>query len=104
MSSLSNVYIKKETLEVLLKTLNAKGEKGISIDISINEQANDYGQNLSAYVSQSKEDRDVKKPRYYVGNGKCFWTDGVIKVAYKKTEVHTAEVIDNKSEDSDLPF
>lgn len=104
MSSLSNVYIKKETLEVLLKTLNAKGEKGISIDISINEQSNDYGQNLSAYVSQSKEDRDAKKTRYYVGNGKCFWTDGVIKIAEKKTEVHNAEVIDNKSDDSDLPF
>lgn len=104
MSSLSNVYIKKETLEVLLKTLNAKGEKGISIDISINEQANDYGQNLSAYVSQSKEDREAKKPRYYVGNGKCFWTDGTIEVAKKKEEVHTAEVIDSKAEKNDLPF
>jgi hypothetical protein len=104
MGSLSNVYIKKETLEVLLKTLNAKDEKGISIDISINETSNDYGQNLSAYVSQTKEQREAKTPRYYVGNGKCFWTDGIIKVAEKKTEVHTAEVIDNKAETNDLPF
>jgi len=105
MSSLSNVYIKKETLEVLLKTLNAKGEKGISIDISIGEQSNDYGQNLSAYVSQSKEEREAKKQRYYIGNGKCFWTDGKIEVAKKKEEVHTAEVINDKSEEQDdLPF
>ena len=104
MSSLSNVYIKKETLEVLLKTLSAKGEKGISIDISINETSNDYGQNLSAYVSQTKEQRDAKTPRYYIGNGKCFWTDGVIKVAEKKAEVHNAEVIDSKAENNDLPF
>jgi len=104
MSSLSNVYIKKETLEVLLKTLNAKGEKGISIDISISEQSNDYGQNLSAYVSQSKEDREAKKNRYYVGNGKCFWTDGTIEVA-KKKEVHNAEPMSGAEEEKDdLPF
>jgi hypothetical protein len=102
MSSLSNVYIKKETLEVLLKTLNTKGENGISIDISINETSNDYGQNLSAYVSQTKEQREAKTPRYYVGNGKCFWTDGVIKVAEKKVEVHTATPIAEST--TDLPF
>jgi len=104
MSSLSNVYIKKETLEFLLKTLNAKGEKGISIDISINEQSNDYGQNLSAYVSQSKEEREAKKQRFYVGNGKCFWTDGHIEVAKKKEEVHTATPISSNDVHDDLPF
>lgn len=102
MSSLSNVYIKKETLEVLLKTLVSKDEKGISIDISINEDSNDYGQNLSAYVSQTKEQRDEKKPRYYVGNGKCFWTDGKISVA-KKKEVHEATPIANEASD-EMPF
>jgi hypothetical protein len=99
MGSLSNVYIKKETLEVLLKTLNAKNEKGISIDISINETSNDYGQNLSAYVSQTKEQREAKTPRYYVGNGKCFWTDGVIKTA-DKVEAQTT----SKAVEQDLPF
>jgi hypothetical protein len=104
MGSLSNVYIKKETLEVLLKTIEAKGEKGVSIDISINETSNDYGQNLSAYVSQTKEQRESKTPRYYVGNGKCFWTDGVIKVAEKKAEVHNAVPIPQATPTDDLPF
>ena len=92
MSSLSNIYVKIETLETLLATLKAKGEKGISIDFSINDESNQYGQNISAYVSQTKEQREAKTARFYVGNGKCFWTDGKINVA-KKEEVHTAEVI-----------
>ncbi len=93
MSSLSNIYIKIETLETLLSTLKAKGEKGISIDFSINNDTNAYGQNVTAYVSQTKEQREAKATRFYVGNGKCFWTDGSINIAAKKEEVHTAEVI-----------
>lgn len=103
MSSLSNIYIKVETLETLLNVVKKKGEKGISIDISINEEVNDYGQNLSAYVSQTKEQRDEKLKRFYVGNGKCFWTDGKIEVA-KKKEVHQATPIAMEDQSESLPF
>lgn len=103
MGSLSSIYIKKEVLEILLKTVNAKQEKGIELTISISEESNQYGQNLSAYVAQTKEQRDVKKDKYYVGNGKVFWTDGKINLAVKKeAEVHTAEVINN--DEDILPF
>lgn len=105
MASLSNIYIKEDVLETLLKTIKAKGEKGISIDISINDESNAYDQNVSAYVSQTKEQREAKKPRYYVGNGKCFWTDGKIEIAKKKAEnieVYNAEVVTEV--EPDLPF
>jgi hypothetical protein len=59
---------------------------------------------LSAYISQTKEQREAKTPRYYVGNGKCFWTDGVIKIAEKKAEVHTAVPIEQAAVTDDLPF
>jgi hypothetical protein len=105
MSSLSNIYIKIETLETLLSTLKAKQEKGISIDFSINNDTNEWGQNVSAYVSQTKEQREAKAQRFYVGNGKCFWTDGTINIAVKKEASNAliAEVIPNAVHD-DLPF
>lgn len=105
MASLNDLYIKKETLEVILKTIEKKGDKGISLTVSINDESNQYGQNLSAYVSQSKEDRGAKKDRFYVGNGKTFWTDGKITVAEKQQNdsvVSDAVVVDD--EDEDLPF
>jgi len=107
MGSLSSIYIKKEVLEMLLKGVTAKNEKGIELTISISDEVNNYGQNLSAYVSQSKEQREAKKEKYYAGNGKVFWTDGKITVAEKKdvnnTTVHNAEVV-NPEEENDLPF
>jgi hypothetical protein len=83
MAVLSNVYITTEKLKELLSILNQKQAKGIDLTISIQDEANTYGQNLSVFVTQSKEDRDVKKPKYYLGNGKVFWTNGTVKVIEK---------------------
>src|SRR5690606_40926039 len=97
MASLQDLYIKEETLDILLKTIRKKGEKGVSITVAINDETNQWGQNVSAYVSQSKEDREAKKDRFYVGNGKTFWTDGKISVAEKKTDnvVQDAVIVDD---------
>lgn len=106
MASLQDLYIKEETLDILLKTIRKKGEKGLSITVAINDETNQWGQNVYAYVSQSKEDREAKKDRFYVGNGKTFWTDGKIAVAEKKAEeaVQDAVVIDDDDAEDELPF
>lgn len=83
MSALASIYLKLETLETLVSTLKKKAEKGISIDVSLSDTTNEYGQNVSTYVSQTKEQREAKTLRFYTGNGKVFWTDGKITVADK---------------------
>lgn len=107
MASLSSIYIKAETLETLLNVIKRKGEKGISIDISINDETNQWGQNVSSWVSQTKEQREAKKERFYVGNGKCFWTDGTITVAKKDEPVNNsanASTDIETADEDDLPF
>ena len=84
MSSLAEVYIKKEQLEILVKACNVRNQPGISLQIGINDETNSYGQNVSVSVSQTKEEREAKKDKYYVGNGKVFYTDGKITKAEKK--------------------
>lgn len=113
MATLANIYIKLEMLETLVHVLKTKSEKGVTIDISINDTANNYGQNLSGYISQTIEQRNEKKPKYYVGNGKVVWTDGKIQTAKKQDEqpaqTHTPQASYNavhiKPEPvNDLPF
>ncbi len=84
MGALANIYFKKETLQDLLDGLNQKQEKGVSITLSMDDKTNDWGQNVSGFVSQSKEQREAKAPKFYVGNGSVFWTDGKVVVAEKK--------------------
>jgi hypothetical protein len=88
MASLAEIYIKKQTLEMLLKGVNAKNQKGIGITVAINDEGDTYGNNVSTYVAQTKEERDDKKKRYYTGNGKVFWTDGKITKAEKVETLH----------------
>lgn len=84
MGALAEFFIKKETLETMLKVVNAKNQTGISLQIGINDETNQWGQNLSVSVSQTEEERKAKKDKYYIGNGKVFWTDGKITKAEKK--------------------
>ena len=46
MSALLDLYIKVETLETLLETVKKKAEKGLSVTISIEDESNDWGQNV----------------------------------------------------------
>ena len=94
MASLTSIYIKKETLKQMLQVLEQKGENGLEVTVSQQNETNQWGQNASMFVSQTKEQRDTKTAKFYLGNGKVFWTDGVVKVA-DKVEQAKAE---------DLPF
>ena len=108
MSSLSEIYFKKETLQTMLDVLNKKNEKGLSITVSINDESNQWGQNLAAWVSQTKEQREAKKERFFVGNGRCVWNDGKITVGVKPEEQTQQQSSGSSSsdvgEESPLPF
>lgn len=102
MSSLNSIYLKKEVLEQLLAEIKKKEMAGIEITISISDEANQYGQNVSGYVAQTKEERDAQKKRFFVGNGKTFWTDGKITIPAKQQPAsNTNSVLDY---DDDLPW
>lgn len=104
MSNLSSIWIKTETLQTLLNVATKKQVDGIEITVSTNDTANDYGQNVTAFVAQTKEQRDAKKPRFYVGNGKVFWTDGKISVIEKTQQTTPEPPSYNSDGDDGLPF
>ena len=106
MASLSEIYIKKSTLEMILKTLNAKQGKeaeGVKLTISLSDQTNNFGQNVSAYVAQTKEQRDAKKPLFYVGNGKTFWSKGETPVPQREEQQQAPQPV-KSANDNEPPF
>tara|TARA_X000000368_G_C22931656_1_gene667916 strand:- start:24 stop:284 length:261 start_codon:yes stop_codon:yes gene_type:complete len=84
----------------VLASIGIKGKDGNykNYTISISDYTNDYGQNVSMYEEQTKEERDNNSPKKYIGNGKVFWTDGKVQVAEKQVETTTSE------KEEDLPF
>jgi hypothetical protein len=80
-----------------------KGKDGavyLKLTMSINDETR-YGNNTSVYVAQDKEEREAKKQRQYLGNGKVFWNNGVISNA-EKQEPQDEPV--TATEKADLPF
>ena len=106
MASLSEIYVKKTTLEMMLKALNAKQGKeseGVKITISLSDQASKFGQNVSAYVAQTKEQRDAKTPKFSVGNGKTFWSKGETPVPQREEQQQEQQPVSSEKDD-DCPF
>jgi hypothetical protein len=58
---------------------------------SINDELDKFGNNVAITEQQTKEQREAKVKRVYVGNGKVVWTNGKIEVM-------------KQEEKSDLPF
>lgn len=50
------------------------GAKYYNITISVNDKPNEYGQDTSITQAQTKEERESKTPKVYLGNGKTFWS------------------------------
>jgi hypothetical protein len=46
------------------------GSKYLSLSIFINDEPDRFGNNVGIAVAQSKEEREAKEPRVYLGNGK----------------------------------
>ena len=106
MASLSEIYLKKSTLETILRALNAKQGKeseGVKITISLSDQPSKFGQNVSAYVSQTKEQREADMPKFYVGNGKTFWSKGETPVPQREEQQQAPQPVASENDD-DLPF
>lgn len=102
MASLNSLWIKEETLQTLLDTIKKKGDKGVSLTIVLNDEANQWKQNVSAWVQQTKEQQESKADKYYVGNGRTFWSKGETPVF--KLEQSASAQPTNQEEPDGLPF
>jgi|TARA_R100000084_G_scaffold108291_1_gene70579 hypothetical protein len=67
-----------------------KDGRYLNLDLSIRDELNQYGQNVSVYYNRSKEERDQEMPKSYLGNGKVVWTDGNISTG-KSSQQETVD-------------
>lgn len=97
MSAIINVSLRVDKLPKEKFVSGKDGAVYYNFTINVNNEANQFGQNVSIIDSQTQEEREAKKPKTYLGNGNVVWTDGKIEVI--KKEKSTAKV-----ESDGLPF
>ena len=100
MSAIVNFSINVEDID---KSKLIKGKKGsyLNLTMSINDETK-FGNNASISVSQSKEEREAKEAKTYLGNGKVVWmSDAGVTVAEREQELSTST---SAASEDDLPF
>ena len=79
------------------------GAKYYNVGMIVSDEKNQYGQDVSIFDEQSKEEREERKPKKYLGNGKVVWTsDSDKKVIDVPDEPQIKPM--KKQDDDDLPF
>jgi hypothetical protein len=83
-----------------------QGKKGTyyNFTISVNDDTNQFGQNVSLFDSQTKEEREAKKSKTYIGNGKVVWTDGKMTTVEREDLGKAANPAPAAADSGDLPF
>lgn len=99
MSTLINASIRVDKLPKEKFKIGKDGAVYYELTLSVNDETK-FGNNVWVTESQTKEERDAKKARITLGNGKVVWTDGNVKLAEREEAAAKVEA----SPDTDLPF
>jgi hypothetical protein len=98
MSAIISVGINKDKIK-----FNDQGWANLTV--FLNNETNTYGQNASVAMEQTKEQREAKEAKTYIGNGKIVWTDGEIQAATKvERQTMASEQSQAGRTTPDLPF
>lgn len=88
------------------KIINGKKGKYLPITITLNDEVDQFGNQGPVMVEQSKEERDAKVAKVYLGNVKVVWTNGE-NVAAATRQDNAGQQIAKQAAvpaDDDLPF
>jgi len=81
------------------------GKKGkyLPITITLNDELDQFGNQGPVVVEQTKEERDAKAPKTYLGNVKVVWTNGS-NVEPAPRDNQSAPAPAPAAAEEDLPF
>lgn len=77
------------------------GKKYINIVVASRQNEGKYGETHTVYMSQSKEEREAKMEKCYIGSGKAYQPKAASPVTTESIEQMPAI---SEEEASDLPF
>ena len=102
MSSIIKASINLNNID---KTKIIEGKKGkyLPISIVINDEADQFGNQGPITIAQSKEEREAKTAKVYLGNVKVVWTNGD-NVAAAPRDGQQAPAQSLAPQADDLPF
>jgi len=85
------------------KIFEGKKGKYLPITITLNDELDQFGNQGPVVVEQTKEERDAKAPKTYLGNVKVVWSNGQ-NVDAAPRDMNSAPASAPATAEDDLPF
>lgn len=87
------------------KIIEGKKGKYLPMTLTINDEVDQYGNQGPVVVEQSKEEREAKVDKVYLGNAKVVWTNGTnVEKAPWQEQGASAAATPPVDDNDDLPF
>tara|TARA_R100001510_G_C7438448_1_gene68783 strand:- start:4 stop:324 length:321 start_codon:yes stop_codon:yes gene_type:complete len=89
------------------KIIEGKKGKYLPITITLNDEVDQFGNQGPVIISQSKEEREMKTDKIYLGNVQVVWTNGEnVNTAPREGEPEKSnvEILQSIAKEDDLPF
>ena len=93
-------------LSKLDKSKIYEGKKGkyYPVTVVINNEVGEYGDSGYIMTEQTKEQREAKEAKSYLGNVKVVWTDGENVSTADKPQQSNVAVLQSITQEPDSPF
>ena len=87
------------------KIIQGKKGKYIPVSITVNDEEDQFGNFGPIIVDQTKEEREAKAPKTYLGNVRVVWSNGTFPspTPFEGGQPKTQPAV-AKEENEDLPF
>jgi len=86
------------------KIIEGKKGKYLPITITINDEVDQFGNQGPVIVSQTKEERDGKVEKTYLGNAQVVWTNGAFPQPAPRNDQPLQVACPPQPVENDLPF
>ena len=86
------------------KIINGKKGKYLPITITLNDEVDQFGNQGPVCVDQTKDERDAKTAKTYLGNVKVVWTNGDNVEVAPRDNMPQQATPQPATVDDDLPF
>jgi hypothetical protein len=86
------------------KVIVGKKGKYLPITITLNDEVDQFGNQGPVIVDQTKEERESKAAKTYLGNVKVVWTNGDNVAAAPRDDQQSQPVTPAAKVEDDLPF
>ena len=84
------------------KIIEGKKGKYLPITITVNDEVDQFGNHGPVCIQQTKEEREAKVPKTYLGNVKVVWTNGTFPD--RATDGQSQAKPQPEKVEEDLPF